>query len=303
MEFYRWAALGSFLVPLLMHKWKADLRIRPASLLLFFHLMAGYGGYLVWTNDKWLRLMIEVFVLMQISGILGVTAGAHRLWSHMSFRANIKTRIVMMIANSIANQGCVYNWVRIHRCHHKNSDTEKDPHNITRGFWYAHFGWLILRVPNVVKSEYQKINLDDLKEDWVVMFQYMLDPYWNQFWCFIVPAIYGYYVYDDFWLGLVVLGILRYVLSLNTTWMINSVAHTFGDRPYNPKMKPTDASKYTIILNFLTGGELLGHQWHHIHPKDYKASQKSNWSTHFNPTKYLIDLLAFFGQVTDRISI
>lgn len=36
--------------------------------------------------------------------------------------------------------------------------------------------------------------------------QHALDPWWNQFWCFVVPALYAHYKYNDFWTGFFVLG-------------------------------------------------------------------------------------------------
>ena len=35
----------------------------------------------------------------------GITAGVHRLWSHRSYDAKLPLRIVLMLFNSIANQG------------------------------------------------------------------------------------------------------------------------------------------------------------------------------------------------------
>jgi stearoyl-CoA desaturase (delta-9 desaturase) len=55
--------------------------------------------------------LLWVFILWPISG-LGITAGAHRLWSHRSFNAGPIYRCAFMLANSIANQGPIHYWVR-----------------------------------------------------------------------------------------------------------------------------------------------------------------------------------------------
>ena len=78
-----------------------------------------------------------------ITGALGITAGAHRLWSHRSYKARLPARIIMMLANSMANQGSILHWSRCHRAHHRASDTPRDPHSSTFGFFYAHVGWLL----------------------------------------------------------------------------------------------------------------------------------------------------------------
>ena len=50
------------------------------------------------------QTLLWAFILWPISG-LGITAGVHRLWSHRSYDAKLPLRIVLMLFNSIANQG------------------------------------------------------------------------------------------------------------------------------------------------------------------------------------------------------
>lgn len=82
----------------------------------------------------------------------------------------------LMLLNSVANQGCIFNWARDHRVHHLYSDTAADPHDATRGFWFSHVGWLLLKEDPAVHVALQKLNLSDLYADPVVMFQKRLDP-------------------------------------------------------------------------------------------------------------------------------
>ena len=50
------------------------------------------------------QTLLWAFILWPISG-LGITAGVHRLWSHRSYDAKLPARILLMLFNSIANQG------------------------------------------------------------------------------------------------------------------------------------------------------------------------------------------------------
>ena len=34
-------------------------------------------------------------------------------------------------------------WAKMHRIHHKYSDTTSDPHDARRGFFFSHIGWLL----------------------------------------------------------------------------------------------------------------------------------------------------------------
>lgn len=62
------------------------------------------------------------FWLWPISAF-GITGGAHRLWAHRSYTASAGYRCVLMLINSMANQGCIWHWARDHRVHHFHSET------------------------------------------------------------------------------------------------------------------------------------------------------------------------------------
>lgn len=61
-------------------------------------------------------------------------------------------------------------WVRDHRVHHKFSETDADPHNAKRGFFFAHVGWLMMkRHPEVIRKG-KTVDISDLFEDPIVAF-------------------------------------------------------------------------------------------------------------------------------------
>lgn len=64
-----------------------------------------------------------------------------------------------------AVQGSLRWWARDHRAHHRYTDTDKDPYNALRGFWYSHIGWMLL------KQDPSKIgwaSIEDLNQDpWI----------------------------------------------------------------------------------------------------------------------------------------
>ena len=80
-------------------------------------------------------------------------------------------RLFLTIGHCLAGQNSIYTWVRDHRVHHKASETLGDPHNINRGFFFAHMGWLCLRKHPAVTKAGSNISLADLEQDRVVMFQ------------------------------------------------------------------------------------------------------------------------------------
>ena len=197
------------------------------------HFAALMGLYSIPSCNKY--TLLWAFLLWPISG-LGITAGAHRLWAHRSYKASFPLRVFLMLVNSIANQGSIWHWSRDHRVHHKHSETDADPHNATRGFFFAHMGWLYIKKHPAIFEAGKKLNFDDLLEDSTVMFQKKYDPWFALFMCFVFPGLVCTLWGDNFWNGYWVAGALRYVFVLHATWCVNSAAHLFGDHPYDPSI-------------------------------------------------------------------
>ena len=127
------------------------------------------------------------------------------------------------------------------------------------------------------------------------MFQRRTAPLWNLVWCFVVPVLVSVYGWGEtWWLAALVPGVLRYVFVLHCTWCVNSVAHLWGERPYDEAINPAE----NRLVSVLAIGEGW-HNWHHKYPFDYAASE-FGVSSQFNPTKLAIDLGAALGMVSDR---
>jgi len=274
-------------------QWR-DVNWAMVFLMVVTHLLAVWGTIRTWNHPLFWTMWAEAWILYPLTGMLGITAGAHRLWSHRSYSAHFPARVIMQVFNSIANQGTIYHWARDHRVHHAKSDTEADPHDITRGFFYAHMGWLLLKKAKAVKEAGKHVDCSDLLRDPLVWIQHVCDPWWNLFFSFALPSIYVHYMYDEALNGFLILGCARWLMCLHATWCVNSVAHTIGDRPYEANMYPTE-SWFTTLVAVGEGW----HNWHHTYPYDYSASELGFLSC-FNPTTAWIDGLALVGQVYGR---
>ena len=71
----------------------------------------------------------------------------------------------------ICQQNDVIEWTRDHRVHHKYSETDADPHNAKRGFFFAHIGWLLVRKHPDVKKKGKQLDISDVLADPVLRFQ------------------------------------------------------------------------------------------------------------------------------------
>ncbi|KAK5974820.1 Acyl-CoA desaturase [Trichostrongylus colubriformis] len=153
------------------YNYKRKVVYRNVALFALLHVGSLIGLYQVVFDAKWQTVAWMVF--LHIFGGLGITAGAHRLWSHRSYKAALPVRIrhMLMIMNSSALQNDIIEWARDHRCHHKWTDTHADPHNTTRGFFFAHMGWLLVRKHPQIKEQGKKLDLSDLFADPVCTFQ------------------------------------------------------------------------------------------------------------------------------------
>lgn len=285
----------SYALNTISHHWKAGTINWPMSIYIsLVHIVAVVGLMNVLQGQASKETLMFAFILWPISGF-GITVGVHRLWSHRSYEACFAVRFVLMLCNSIANQGSIYHWARDHRVHHKYSETDADPHNATRGFFFAHMGWLFVKKhPDIVKAG-RELDFSDLDEDVTVQFQKKLDPWFALYMCYVMPAQVAQHFWgEQFWTGFFVAGALRYCIVLHFTWLVNSAAHLYGDHPYDPLSYPAE----NPFVSWCSVGEGW-HNWHHKYPFDYAASEYGV-SSQFNPSKLIIDLLAVLGLVWGR---
>jgi len=255
---------------------------------IILHLMALYSLTLLAEMSPYSWLWLVATYLFSGAGI---TAGAHRLWSHRTYKAKLPLRLFLLLGNSMAGENSVYTWCRDHRTHHKYSETEADPHNAKRGFLFSHIGWLCVRKHPRVISAGRNINLDDLASDKLVMFQHRHYLAFFLVFAFILPTIIPNILWGESLFTAYFISVLRYVSVLHATWLVNSAAHMFGMKPYDVKIGPVE----NMAVSVLAMGEGF-HNYHHTFPYDYSTSE---WGPHLNITTAFIDFMAMIGQAYD----
>ncbi|VVC27061.1 Acyl-CoA desaturase [Cinara cedri] len=268
------------------------------GIVLFFvisHLCAIYGLYLVFASAKLQTTLFGIYVWI-LSGI-GVTAGLHRLWSHKSYKAKWPLRFILMLMSTIAFENHIYEWCMDHRIHHKYTDTNSDPHNAKRGFFFSHIGWLVVRRHPDYYDKCQKIDMSDLKTDNIVMFQKIFYIPLLLLLCFIIPTILPVYFWNETYCNaFFVSTMLRYIFTLNMTWLVNSAAHIWGNRPYDASINPSE--NLSVALGSLGEG---WHNYHHVFPWDYKAAELGHYRA--NLTTAFIDFFALIGWAYDMKTV
>ncbi|HSY24522.1 MAG TPA: acyl-CoA desaturase [Polyangiaceae bacterium] len=224
------------------------------------------------------------FALMGLGGyglrMWAVSAGYHRYFAHRAYKTSRVFQLALALLGATTMQNGPIWWASVHRRHHKHSDDWGDPHSpVTRGFWYAHIGWVFDRSVPPPRDE---SNVRDLmrypellwvdRHDWLPLAAYALV-------CFLVGGIPGL-----FW-GFVV----STLAIFHATMLINSLAHTWGSRRYATQ----DGSRNNVLLAVLT----LGDGWHNNH-HHYMGSARHGFRWwEIDVTYYVLRILARLGVV------
>jgi stearoyl-CoA desaturase (delta-9 desaturase) len=207
-----------------------------------------------------------------------ITGGYHRLFAHRAYKASRPLRALFLFFGAASVQNSALKWCDDHRLHHARTDTERDPYNIRRGFWWAHIGWVLSRM-----EDRDPRRVTDLSADPLVRFQ----DRWFLALALVAGALVPFalgLLWGDPWGALLTAGFLRLVLQWHATFAVNSLAHLFGSQGFGSRTSARDSP----WVAFLTMGEGY-HNFHHRFPADYRNGVR--WH-HFDPTKWLVWSLA-----------
>lgn len=216
---------------------------------------------------------------------LSITGGYHRLAAHNSYRAVWPIRLLFVLLGAAVFEGSIVEWATDHRRHHLYTDTERDPYNIKKGFWYAHIGWLFTL--NTSTRDFS--NVEDLLADSLYRFQHRFFPIIAILMGFGLPIAIAT-LWGDPLGGLIIAGALRIALLHQITFFINSLCHSLGKRTYK-----NSSARDNWLTALVTFGEGF-HNFHHQFPIDYRNGIRF---FHFDPTKWMIYLLSLFGLAFD----
>jgi stearoyl-CoA desaturase (Delta-9 desaturase) len=245
----------------------AFLALSPVAALI------GVGFFLYYQGFHSEELV--VFVSMASCTALALTAGYHRYYSHRSYECHPAVQLFFLLFGAAALQNSALIWASNHRLHHRFVDQEGDPHNIKKGVFWAHMGWIFYK-PHPGRNF---ANVPDLKADCLARWQHRYYLPLGIGVGFVLPLLIGF-VLGRPWSGFLWGGLVRVVLLHHTTFLINSAGHCSGLQPYSAK----DSSRDSWWLALLMFGDGY-HNFHHAFPGDYRGGVA--WY-HWDPTKWWI---------------
>jgi stearoyl-CoA desaturase (delta-9 desaturase) len=182
-----------------------------------------------------------------------IHAGYHRCFAHRSFRTHPAVEVIFACVGSIAGQNGPLWWATMHRRHHQFADTDGDCHSPTRGFFYAHMSWLWRTALEAADLRHHP----DLARPhllWVEDRKLLIGGAYLG----LVGLVWGPGGVGSYW-------VIPVVLCWHTTAATNSLAHSFGARPYACPPHASCMATNNPIVAWLNLGEGW-HNNHHAHP-------------------------------------
>ncbi len=209
-----------------------------------------------------------------------ITGAYHRYFSHRSYKVGRVMQFLLAFGGATAAQKGPLWWASHHRVHHKYSDTPQDVHPPSRGFWWAHVGWILCR-------KYEDTDLSRVKDLAKYPELRWLDKHY-----LVPPTILAVLVFALGGASALFTGFfLSTVLLYHGTFTINSLTHRFGRRRY----ATTDTSKNSLLLALIT----LGEGWHNNHHYYQGSANQGFFWWEIDVSYYTLVVLSWFGLVRD----
>lgn len=110
-------------------------------------------------------------------------------------------------------------------------DTNGDPKNAKRGFFFAHIGWWMLKKhPDVLRNG-KKLNHHDLDDEPLIVWQKRLYVPLFLLLSVVMATVVPWYFWDeDPWVAFFIAAVLRTVVVVHHLFTVNSIAHIYGSR-------------------------------------------------------------------------
>ncbi|XP_051174369.1 uncharacterized protein LOC127290040 [Leptopilina boulardi] len=268
-----------------------NLIFKRILIILLLHIIGIYGIFTFPYFNK--KLTFGWLIVCYILTALGITGGAHRLWSHNSYKAKWPVRLLLAIFFYSSLEFTLFNWVRFHRVHHKYTDTDADPTNTKRGFFFAHIGWLMMKIHPECIKKMQELDMSDIKADKIIYFG---DKYYgltSLICAIILPSVVPIIFWNEtlYW-SIMSQVFMRLLLVTHVAGISNSFLHMWGTQPYNRNIGPRN----NRIINIFTLGDGW-HNYHHTFPWDYKSAEYGLHQMNF--LTFFIESFAKIGWTYD----
>lgn len=244
-----------------------------------FHI-AALGAFFTFS---WENLAATV-ILWWIASSWGIGISYHRMLTHRGFTSSKWMMRFLATCGTLGLQSGPISWVTTHRLHHAFSDTDKDPHNSKKGFWWSHIGWIFKGTaqnqPEAVRQRYSP----DLLKDPYLRF---IDKYYYVTTLILAAGLFAI----GGWTMVLWAIVVRIVLSWHFTWTVNSLTHFFGSRRFETR----DDSRNNVLVAAVTFGE----GWHNNHHAFARSAKHGLTWKEFDINWYQLCIAEKLGLIKD----
>ena len=273
-------------------KWKKD-NIYGFVVIHLLAALAFFPWFFSWTG------VILLVAGCCLFGILGINVCFHRLLTHRSFSCPRWLEYAFAVLAVCSMQDSPPHWVAVHRRHHQFADEEQDPHSPLVSFFWAHMGWLMVKMDDMKRGPLIERYAKDIMRDpfyewlerhsrWILIALTSWIAYFAA--GFGAASLSGASWPDSAQFGASVLvwgAILRTVLVWHMTWSVNSVTHIWGYRNY----ETPDVSRNNTVIAFMVSGE----GWHNNHHADPRSARHGHKWWELDVTWLVIRFLMLLG--------
>jgi stearoyl-CoA desaturase (Delta-9 desaturase) len=245
--------------------------IVQASAVLVFFVPFAWPLVALWAASHFLRA-------------IGLTLAFHRYFAHRAFQMNRFMRFVWAFLGTSAMQKGPLWWAGHHVNHHRYADRDGDPHSpLVSGLYYAHIGWFL----NDAKHDRLETSNPVMRD-----FRQVPEIAWLDRYFFVPPLLLAVAMFLLGGMSWLVWGFCLPTMTLaHATFAINTVNHMFGSRRFDT----IDESRNNALTAFFAVGE----GWHNNHHRFQRAARNGFYWWEFDPTWYVIRLMAAIGLAWD----
>jgi stearoyl-CoA desaturase (Delta-9 desaturase) len=242
----------------------------------------------------WSWTAIYTAIVLYLVRMFAITGIYHRYFSHRTFKTSRWAQFLFAVLGAASAQRGPLWWAANHRNHHRDSDTEADPHSPVRyGFLRSHAGWFMCT--RYYATQYHRIR----------DFARFPELVWLNRFDKVIPAILGLLMFligvalnhRVPSLGVTGLQLFVWGFVVSTTFLfhatasINSVAHIIGRKRYDTG----DESRNNFLLALIT----LGEGWHNNHHQHMGCTRQGFYWWEIDITYYVLKLLSLCGVIWD----
>ncbi|MEM1261544.1 MAG: fatty acid desaturase [Pseudomonadota bacterium] len=268
-------------------------QVKQARFVVIAMLLFHVGAALALVVGASTTAVVAMLLYYVLRGF-GITAGFHRLLAHRSFRTGRVVQFFLALFGSLAIQGGPLWWVAHHRTHHRYTETDKDIHSPrTKGFWRSHIGWMFSPESFTENGagardlhQYPELKWLQRQYAWIVFGQAAV--------IYAIGALIGGLFPETGTSGLQFVVWVYFVGTValwHATFMVNSVCHLWGGRPFDAKDDSTN--------NWIVGLLALGEGWHNNHHKFANSARHGLFWWQFDLTWCILKVMSWFRLVRD----